>query len=255
MTISHKWPLVVAAFAMTLFVCLPASAGADCLGDCDRDGTVTVDEILAGVAVALGLVETSRCPGFDGNGDVIVQVDEILGAVDHALHGCPAPGPTATPTPTRTPSATPTPLPEDPAERVIALAAPRVCWIGGDSVEGGGVERRSFYCFTAGHGGNVRLSGPHAEPPVIDPNGPEVVEFAGGMLRIRESPHPSTGAAGLVQTWIWWRDCWRLDGYVSDDTTFRLPPQPHESIGAVVEAAGAVGLFDLCPSTDPEDAS
>lgn len=59
-----------------------------CLGDCDDDANVTVDEILRGVGMALGLSTVDDCPAFDGNGDHAISVDEIIGAVVKALEGC-----------------------------------------------------------------------------------------------------------------------------------------------------------------------
>lgn len=239
----------VLVFVTILVARMPASA--TCLGDCDRDGNVTVDEILAGLSVALEIADLAICPAFDRDGDGIVQVDEVLGAVDYALNGCPKATPTASATPTRTPTATPTPLPDDPAKRVIALAAPRVCRPGGYS--GGSIHGTTFHCDAPGHYGYVTLSGPHASPPVLDPNDPDVGSFAEGVLRIERSPHPYTAdLGGTEQRWLWSRDCWSLSGFVSDDTSYRFPPQPHESIRAVVQAAEEVGLFDLCDPPDSE---
>jgi hypothetical protein len=60
-----------------------------CLGDCSADGTVTVDELITGVNIALGTLSVDQCPVFDGNGDGQVTVDELITAVNHALTGCP----------------------------------------------------------------------------------------------------------------------------------------------------------------------
>lgn len=60
-----------------------------CLGDCGGDNQVTVDEIVTGVNIALGLAPLENCPVFDGDGDGQVTVDEIIRAVNHALTGCP----------------------------------------------------------------------------------------------------------------------------------------------------------------------
>lgn len=82
---------------------------AQCAGDCDGSGVVTVDEVLAGVNIALGNAPLGTCPAFDANGDQRVTVDEILAAVANALNGCPiAATPTATATVVRL---TPTPPP------------------------------------------------------------------------------------------------------------------------------------------------
>lgn len=79
-----------------------------CTGDCDGDGTVTVDELIKGVTIALGTASLSTCSTFDGNADGSVTVDEIVAAVIHALGGCPVtPGtPTVAPTHTHTRTAT-----------------------------------------------------------------------------------------------------------------------------------------------------
>ena len=60
-----------------------------CVGDCDGNRTVTVDELLLGVNIALGNLSAESCPVFDGNRDGKVTVNEILVAVNNALSGCP----------------------------------------------------------------------------------------------------------------------------------------------------------------------
>lgn len=58
-----------------------------CLGDCSKDLSVTVDELLMGVRIALG-ADVGMCPSFDASQDGEVTVDEILTAVVRALKGC-----------------------------------------------------------------------------------------------------------------------------------------------------------------------
>jgi hypothetical protein len=78
-----------------------------CTGDCGRDGSVTVDELVKGVNIALGLLPVSQCDSFDCDGDGEVAVNELIAAVNAALEGCAGSStPTATPTPTRSPGAT-----------------------------------------------------------------------------------------------------------------------------------------------------
>jgi hypothetical protein len=79
-----------------------------CIGDCDRDGVVTVDGLVLAVNIALGVSEVDDCPAIDGNADGEATVDELVAAVNAALEGCPLPEPTSTPT-TPSPSATATP--------------------------------------------------------------------------------------------------------------------------------------------------
>lgn len=70
----------------------PATAtptrGPTCVGDCDGNGAVTVDEVQKGVGVVLGSVRLDTCPPLDANGDGEVTVDEILVALNNALGGC-----------------------------------------------------------------------------------------------------------------------------------------------------------------------
>jgi hypothetical protein len=59
-----------------------------CTGDCSNDGRVSVDEIVRGVNIALGLLPLDVCPNSDANGDASVTVDELIRAVEDALHQC-----------------------------------------------------------------------------------------------------------------------------------------------------------------------
>jgi hypothetical protein len=67
-------------------------AGAPCssklppaVGDCNGDLDVTINEVVRGVAIALGQASVSDCPRFDRNEDGKVRIDEILGAVSSAI--------------------------------------------------------------------------------------------------------------------------------------------------------------------------
>jgi len=59
-----------------------------CVGDCDGDGIVAINELLIGVNIATGGAPVSACPQFDANGDHTVTVDEVIRAVKNALSGC-----------------------------------------------------------------------------------------------------------------------------------------------------------------------
>lgn len=83
---------------------LAAGAHAACTGDCGDDGAVTVDEILVGVNIALGVLPAGDCTAMDADGNGSVTVDELVTALNGALGGCVA----APPTPTATPTATAT---------------------------------------------------------------------------------------------------------------------------------------------------
>jgi predicted outer membrane repeat protein len=62
-----------------------------CVGDCNGDHQVTVDDILTMVNIALGNTPVTACEAGDANGDGQITVDEILTAVDNALNGCSVP--------------------------------------------------------------------------------------------------------------------------------------------------------------------
>ena len=63
-----------------------------CAGDCNGDGSVTVNELITGVDIALGDAAMGVCPSLDRGGDGEVTIDELLSAVDHAVQGCPTVG-------------------------------------------------------------------------------------------------------------------------------------------------------------------
>lgn len=72
--------------------------GSMCAGDCDGDNTVAVDELILQVRIALGEDELDTCSAADENSSGVVEVNEIVGAVQRALTGCPR----ATDTPVQT---------------------------------------------------------------------------------------------------------------------------------------------------------
>ncbi|HVN83995.1 MAG TPA: ELWxxDGT repeat protein [Candidatus Binatia bacterium] len=59
-----------------------------CSGDCNRDGTVSVDELVRAVAIALGMASVDDCSPADTDGNGVVTVDELVQAVNSALNGC-----------------------------------------------------------------------------------------------------------------------------------------------------------------------
>jgi len=72
-----------------------------CIGDCNGDGRVSIDELITGVLVELGSSPVDACPAIACDVDLLV-INCAVQAVDDALYGCgqlPAPTPTATPVP------------------------------------------------------------------------------------------------------------------------------------------------------------
>jgi len=66
----------------------PTATPEPCLGDCDGDGSVTVNEILTMVSISLENADISVCRAGDANGDRAITVDEIVAAVNNAFDRC-----------------------------------------------------------------------------------------------------------------------------------------------------------------------
>jgi hypothetical protein len=59
-----------------------------CVGDCDGNGTVAINELILGVNIALGNQPLSACTAFDPNRDGTVAINELIAAVNNALGSC-----------------------------------------------------------------------------------------------------------------------------------------------------------------------
>lgn len=66
---------------------LRSAVAQTCVGDCNNDGVVTVNELITMVTVALGTADVTACASGDRDGDGAITVDEILKAVDLLLGG------------------------------------------------------------------------------------------------------------------------------------------------------------------------
>ena len=62
---------------------------ADCIGDCNLDGQVHVNELIKAIDMVLGNQPLVNCPQADASIDRIVTVGEIATATNYALNGCP----------------------------------------------------------------------------------------------------------------------------------------------------------------------
>jgi hypothetical protein len=60
-----------------------------CVGDCDDDRAVAINELLVGVNIVTGGAALSVCPVLDANDDGSIAVNELVQAVSNALSGCP----------------------------------------------------------------------------------------------------------------------------------------------------------------------
>ena len=59
-----------------------------CEGDCDGDGAITIDELVAAVNEALGRPPAEGCASFDRDQDGSVGIHELIALVVTALAGC-----------------------------------------------------------------------------------------------------------------------------------------------------------------------
>lgn len=63
-------------------------SSAECVGDCDGNANVSIDEIITLVRIALGEVPVSGCLSANADGSDAVTVTDVLSAVGNALNGC-----------------------------------------------------------------------------------------------------------------------------------------------------------------------
>ncbi|GBD24973.1 hypothetical protein HRbin30_00287 [bacterium HR30] len=100
----RPWRVVVQIVGVAFVACGAVPSWGSCVGDCDSSGSVSVNEIVRMVNVALGRQAVALCSAGDRDGDGRITVDEVVAAVDSLLRGCsPSPTPTALqPTPTAT---------------------------------------------------------------------------------------------------------------------------------------------------------
>jgi hypothetical protein len=59
-----------------------------CVGDCNGNGTVAINDLILGVNIALGSASIDDCSAFDENGNGMVGINELVAAVSNALDGC-----------------------------------------------------------------------------------------------------------------------------------------------------------------------
>jgi hypothetical protein len=77
------------ALAAGLMAAAPSQAARLCVGDCNDDGRVSVNELVLGVNIASDLLPIEECPIFDANFNDVLTIDEIIQGVNNGLDGCP----------------------------------------------------------------------------------------------------------------------------------------------------------------------
>ena len=91
---------IVGACALVAWLAAPVLAGEEpCVGDCDGNGEVGINELILGVNIALELQPIDACQAFDCMGTGTVPISCLIQGVSNSLNGCNgvAPTPTATP--------------------------------------------------------------------------------------------------------------------------------------------------------------
>lgn len=98
----ERFSSCIIAIAALGILTIPAQSLA-CVGDCDGNGTVAINELILGVNMSLGTAPLSACAAFDANGDDEIGINELVTGVNNSTGTCPV---AATPTPTATPVST-----------------------------------------------------------------------------------------------------------------------------------------------------
>ena len=72
---------------VTVTLC-PVRRANPCIGDCNCNGAVDIDDLVTGVNAALGMTSPNACASIDPDEDGLVEIDELVRAVSAALEGC-----------------------------------------------------------------------------------------------------------------------------------------------------------------------
>lgn len=96
-------PRTCIAATVLVYLSLPsASWGQACVGDCDQNGAVAVNELVLGTNIALDRAALTACASFDSSANGKVEVNELVLGVNNLLQACiPIVTPTVTPTATQ----------------------------------------------------------------------------------------------------------------------------------------------------------
>jgi YVTN family beta-propeller protein len=82
---------MLSRISLSLVVIMAAApASALCPGDCNGDGMVAINELVRAVNIGLGSLAPQLCRPADRDGSQTLEIDELIGAVQTSLDGCPA---------------------------------------------------------------------------------------------------------------------------------------------------------------------
>jgi hypothetical protein len=61
-----------------------------CIGDCDDNRTITIDELITGASLVVQELPTAgSCDAIDADTDGVAAVNELIAAIGNGLDGCP----------------------------------------------------------------------------------------------------------------------------------------------------------------------
>lgn len=90
MIVARQCPGWVLGLALALIGTASGRASAFCVGDCNDNNAVVINELVTGVGVALGDRDLETCRSFDPDDDQRVVVGELIQGVRAAIDGCPS---------------------------------------------------------------------------------------------------------------------------------------------------------------------
>lgn len=79
---------ILAALLAALWLGQSIASALPCPADCDRDGTVTHDELLAAITLAVTDDSAAGCAAADRDADDRVAIDDIIATQHDMAHGC-----------------------------------------------------------------------------------------------------------------------------------------------------------------------
>lgn len=241
-----------------------------CDGDCDGDGTVTVAELIRGVAVALGSLSVNSCPAYVrclGEGNTCMVIQELISAVRAALFGCPGNGASPTLTFGTVMPATPE-APPPTATVTPATPIPDGVLVEVDTAFRG-LCGQALYNYTQptdyGYYGYCSPSGTSVDSDItlrivrFDDITAATAAFAEASRVGPPDDFADLPAAywergfalpndGGTRTMVWQLDCWVVAVRSHDNYGGRLALAPRVVSQAILDAAGSL-LADRCPES------
>jgi hypothetical protein len=80
-------PVAIDVAEENIFVRIPMQTS--CVGDCNNDCLISIDELVRGVGIFLGEQTLAACPPFDHDFSGSLTVEELATSVTFGLGGCP----------------------------------------------------------------------------------------------------------------------------------------------------------------------